>query len=121
MNEQRLQLEINEVLKDYDVKGLEQKSPHLQSLATALRMPSRAEVLGSLSAALMHGCQSHEVEAVLRYYDSDYWIGAPQSLPYNMALLCDFTTMAKGIYGKAGSYRENFTKLALAKATLMLM
>jgi hypothetical protein len=121
MSEQRLLNEIQEVLKEVNAEQLKSSSPLLLKLANALAEKDQNKILGKLTAAWIGGCKSQHVEALLRLYESNVWIGASPNKPYNVAMLFDFCVMANGIYNKPGSFRENFEALAIANMALVFI
>jgi hypothetical protein len=120
LSKKRLQDEIKDVLKEIDIEQLKARSDSLLHLANSLEAKDLPAIVGALSGALTAGCQSQDVEALLRLCDSDFWIGAPNS-KFNFAMRFSFDEMANGIYRNPNSYRENFEKIAVAQMTMLAM
>jgi len=126
-NEERLRQEIDTVLADKDFAKMEAESAALASLAKSLAENTENNLwstLGAFTAAMAADCAAQDVEAMLRHYKSELWLGATVDVnlgPMNMACPFAFAAMAEGIYKNPGSYRENYEKLPTAKLSMTVI
>lgn len=117
MTEQRLQKELDKVLSNYDLSTLTSNSCCLASFVKSVQENRLADATQNVLSALHEGVSSQSVEAVMRLCNSDFWLGAPENTQFNLLVRAPFKDLALGIYATEGSYRKNFDRLTIAKAT----
>lgn len=121
MTEQRLQKELDNVLAGYDLYKLTSTSCCLASFVKSIQENRLADATQNALSALHEGVPSQSVEAAMRLCNSNFWIGAPENLDANLIIRSLFKDMASGVYSTEGSYRKNFDRLPIAKATAIMM